>query len=430
MNFKDFTKKQKVFVAAGGAIVLVFLLVLVGIMPGRKENNERIDLKIWGIDERETIWERTAARFQKTYPNVRFSYESIDPERYEEELIDALASGKGPDIFMFNSKWLLEHGNKTATAPPDTISVEIFKSIFPKVAELDFIKKNEIYAMPVSIDTLALVYNRDIFDKRGVVFPPDTWEKFENMVPTLRVIDRGNITMPAAAIGGTSRNIADAGDIISLLMMQNGAKMVNENFTAAEFTRDKGISAVGFYTQFSNAASSSYTWNDSLDYSIDSFADEKTAMIFAYADDLAKISAINPFLDMAIAPMPQVDKTNPINFANYWGLGVSGNSLDKKMAWNFVVFATTDKTSASDYLITTGRPPALRSLIDESLNNPDIGVFAKQSLTARSWLQIDDDLVTKVFDSMVDLIVTKQLSVYESIQRAETEITRAMQIKD
>ncbi len=424
-----FTKQQLIFISVSGAVVLIFILLLVGIIPGRRDRGgEQVELVIWGVDD-EDIWRGTINGFREIYPSARPTYKQIDEDNYEDELINALAAGNGPDIFMFKSSWLGEHKNKIIPAPEDKISMETFSALFPQVAEQDFILNEKVYSMPLFIDTLALFYNRDILDRRGIVFPPETWEEFEAAVPKLREIENGRITLAAAAIGGTSETVLNSYDILSLLMLQSGVPMVNSRFDRADIANKNGERALEFYAQFANPQNPLYTWDGTLGSTIDSFSNETSAMIFAYQGDIEKIEEKNPFLDFDARPVPQISKDNPVNVARYYGLSVSAGSDNKDIAWDFVVFATTDRSNATRYVSETGRPPALRFLINDYINNPEIGVFSRQALTAKSWLKIDEAAIKDSFDGMIGAVLSGELDSRDAIRQAESEITTLMRKK-
>jgi len=419
---KEFTKEQTIFLAVGVGLILVLLLVFVGVLPGGRGGEEQTELTIWGLDEDTRIWRTTISRFRNSYPDVSVNFMEIDPENYESELLNALAANKGPDVFMFNSKWFVEHGDKVVPAPSTKITASTFAGLFPQVVEEDFVSSDRIYAMPLSVDTLALLYNRDIFDKKGVVFPPKTWSEFEEAVAKIRVFQNGAITEKAAAIGGTSKSVSNAVDLVGLLMMQHGSTIVNENFTRASLGRE-GEAGLTQYTKFANPQDPLYTWRDSFGSSDESFANEEVAMVFAYPSDVKEIQDKNPFLDFEISKIPQVNVDNPVNFANYWGLAVSSGSQSPDAAWDFVIFATTDKTSAEDYASQVGHAPALRFLIDNYLNNPDVGIFAEQALTAQSWPQVNDDEIDTLFNDMIRSVIEGEATVNKAISSARAEIT-------
>ena len=419
---KEFSKEQTIFLAAGAALVVTLILVFIGVLPGGKRGEEKINISVWVLDEDTEIWDPILIRFENSYPDINATLEEIAPGNYENELLNALAAGRGPDVFMFNSKWLIEHGDKIAPAPSNKMTAETFSGFFPQVAEQDFVSEGRIYAMPLFVDTLALLYNRDIFDAKGVVFAPGTWKEFEEAVAKLRTFENGKMGDKAAAIGGTSASVSNAVDLVGLLMLQNGSTIVNESFTRADFGRE-GEAGLLQYTKFADPQSPLYTWDDSLGLSNEVFANGEVAMAFAYPSDVREIKDTNPFLDFEVSKMPQLDKSNPVNFANYWGLAVRSGSSNLSAAWDFTIFASTDKASAENYIIETGHAPALRFSINNYLNNPDIGVFAGQALTARSWPQADDDQVDTIFNDMIKDVISDGVTVEAAISSARSALT-------
>ena len=405
-----FTKQQLIFLGAVGIIILVFIVIL---FAGGRKNTERINLTVWGVDD-ELAWDYAISRYQRLHPNVRIEYTELTPETYEKELINALAAGRGPDIFTINNRWTAKHADKIVPMPAEKMSANAFTGLFPQVAEHDFLSSDgQIYGLPLSIDTLALFYNRDVFDKRGVALPPKTWDEFLAVIPKFPI-------STAAAIGGSTDSIPNAPDILELLMLQTGALSPDE-YPSETIDSEEGENALEFYARFTNSKDSSYTWNDSFASAVEAFAEGKVAMTFGYANDIPEIKSKNPFLNFAVESAPQTDLDQPISIANYWALTASSKTQSPETAWDFIVFATTDKEAASYYLTSTGRPPALRFLIDEYLNDSAFGVFARQALTARSFYQGDDIAVRAIFDKAIKKAVSGN-SITEILQEAETEL--------
>ena len=422
MQLSQLTRKQIITFGAIGLGVLILILVLIGFLPGRR-GGDRVSLEFWGIDD-EKVWEPTIKSFRRVYPEVSIDYTEVDPDSYESDLVNALAAGRGPDVFMFKSTWLSKHQNKLYPAPTSKISADTVSGLFPQVVLADFVSDERVYALPVSVDTLALVYNRDIFDRKGVALPPKTWSDFEAAIGKLRAFEGGNLTLAGASIGGVSRNIPNTPDILSLLLIQRGSLVISPDLGKVDLTDRTAEEAVTFYLNFGDPESSVYTWNSNFDSSIEAFADERAAMILAYADELSEIEERNPSIDLAVSQTPQFTLAEPINFAKYWGLAVSSTSAveARAAAWDFVIFATTDETSATGYLKATSRPPALRFLINQYLNDSNFGVFAGQALTAKSWPQPDENKVKSIFDKMIESVSAGELSLKEALERAEVEL--------
>src|SRR3989344_1978248 len=171
------TRPQLIIVGVAGFIVLFFLLGFLGVIPIFRDDvaRQNVKLEVWGIDD-QGPWGDAIARYNGLYPGSSVRYTKIDETNYEQQLLDALAAGTGPDIFMFHNTWLPKHQNKIVGATAEQISVSTFRNLFPPVAEEDFINNGQIFASPIYIDTLALFYNRDILAAKQVAIVPTTWD--------------------------------------------------------------------------------------------------------------------------------------------------------------------------------------------------------------------------------------------------------------
>lgn len=422
----------------GAVMLLVLILGGLFIFGGRNkiEKPPEVRLTVWGVEPRDAFYEGLN-NYRALRTNVRVDYKEINPANYEAELLNALAAGQGPDVFMFKNTWLPKHYNKIAPVGDSQFNLAQLQQIFPMVAEQDFAPDGLIYALPLYIDTLALYYNADIFNTAGVAVPPATWLDFQNLVTKLRQIDKQkNITRAAAAIGGSAKSVDAAGDILSLLMLQSGAEMTDKDFTRAtfgDFVGDirPGEIALDFYTKFSDSNSAFYTWTDGLGFSLDSFSSGKTAMMFNYLFQKNYLQSKNPFLKFKIIPMLQPSVGDAaVNYASYWGLAVSNKSAVPEWAWDMVIFLATDEPAGESFLKTTGHSPALRSLIQKHLNDPELGIFAKQALSARSWPQIDEKSVANIFSQMIEAVNSRQLESQNALDQAEAQVTDLIRLRN
>lgn len=411
-----------------GLVVVFFVLVFIGVIPGLKSDNpsagQEISLSFWGVDKPSAI-QPVIDSYVGLNSNVKITYRQIDSSSYEKTLIDALATGQGPDVFMFNNNWLLKHGNKAMPAPASQISADVVASLFPAIVSQNFVSGGSVYALPLYADTLALLYNKNILDAAGIAVLPKTWDEFRSVIPSVRKFNQFNqISRPAAAIGGSAKSVDNAGDLINLIIAQfsGGADKVAEKDSGVRFGKE-ALDALNFYVDFANPASSFNTWNDSLKYSLDSFAEGTTAMIFNYASSFPKIKSKNPYLDFGISAMPQISlDAQPVNYADYWGLAVSKQSKNGAWAWHFIVSSATNVSIAETYSKNNSLPPALLSLIEKYKNDPKIGVFARQILTARSWSQPDGTEVKNILSNMVESVLGGKASSQNALNEAQDAI--------
>jgi multiple sugar transport system substrate-binding protein len=430
------TQNQIRIVGFLGVCALLAVVVLYIGWRDPSETNKRVELTVWGTEDASRVWEGIRMNYQTVYPNTQIDYVQFPEETYEESLINAFAAGSGPDIFMFHSSWLLEHYDKSAPAPSDLISLNDIQRLFPQVVEEDLVLTYdqeggsfaEVYAMPLYVDTLALIYNKDILDARRIAVLPETWSDFKRTVLGLRTLSYGKITQAAAAIGGTEASVAYAPDILALIMRQFGAEMVDLNERQALFSSSEGKDALSFYLQFTDPTSAYYTWNDWFDNSIESFAKKQVGMIFGYSRTIDKIREQNAYLNIGVQYMPQAnDGSEVVNTADYWGLGVWKDTKNYRDAWQFIIRTTTSADIMRSYAASTGKPPALRVLINDYLTHPTLGVFAEQALTARSWQKVNAGSIDTIFNTMISRTLDGSVTVDKAVEQADEAVTQLLQ---
>jgi multiple sugar transport system substrate-binding protein len=426
---QNLSRNQIIIIGIAGIVVLFFVLLFLGVIPGLKTDSQggiRIGggndtaITLWGSANDKEAIQLLIDGFLKIQKGYKIEYtEFYDQESYENALLNAMATGNAPDIFMIHNTWLPKHYNKIAPLPASMLTLSQFQQLFPDVATYNFTGNGQIYALPLYIDTLALIYNKSIINAKGVAVLPTSWHDFQNIIPQLTQINASRqITRPGAAIGGSEKSIDHATDLLNLLLMQ----FVGNGTGEGADVKGNQLSALNFYTQFSNPSSAYYTWNDNLIYSLDGFANETTAVIFDYASQIPLIKSKNPYLNIGVAPMPQTGEDQVINYANYWGLTVSNQSKLQTIAWNFILYAAANPDASDLYLKSAQKPPALRSLIVKYKDDPDLGIFARQALSANSMYQTDSTAVKKILSNMIELILSGRLDTQKALDVMKSQI--------
>jgi multiple sugar transport system substrate-binding protein len=434
-SLDSFVKNRKVIIAAGvfmTAMIILMLANALGFNPREREKVLNADLRIWGLWDDSQLMDGYIADFRKQYPNVKIEYRKLTPQEYETDLINALAENRGPDIFAMHHTWYSKHKNKLAPMPEEIMTVKEYKDRFVDVVYEDFVVEDKVYGFPLYTDTLALFYNKDAFSDAGIANPPATWQEVQQIVPRLTKIDQfGNFIQSGIALG-TGDNINRSPDLLATLMIQTGAQMTNPNdYTKISFTQGREQSgqninpaelAMEYYTDFSNPRKTVYTWNSTLNNSIDAFYEREVAMMIGYSYQVEAIKAKAPRLNFAVAPLPQVSLESGLaNYANYWGYGVSSQSQYKNEAYTFLKFMT-EKEQSQEYFLNTKRPTPRRDLIDLQSQDIDYGVFVKQVLQAKTWRQPDNNTVDKILIEAINNVNLGLFSYSRAMSQAQAQI--------
>jgi ABC-type glycerol-3-phosphate transport system substrate-binding protein len=426
---------------------------------GVKEAIKPIKLVYWRVwDDQDSMIDIINA-YREFHPYVDIVYRQLRYEEYENALKEAWLRDEGPDIFSIPNTWIgkyqdlilplpekitipYQHVKKTLwkkeliteLKTEKTLSLKNLRENFVDAVYKDIIRDNTILALPLSLDTLVLFYNKDLLNNANLPLPPKTWDEFKDQAEKMTFLDKqGNILQAGAALG-TAENIIRSTDILSLLMMQNGTQMIGEGGQAvfdqpAPDNREysPGQDALRFYTDFSNPSREIYTWNDKMPQSLDAFIQGKAAFFFGYSYHLAQIQAQAPKLNFDISPIPQLSGTlKEVNFANYWTETAYYKTKHPNEAWDFIQFATSEK-QVNKYLEKTKKPTALKALINQQLEDYDLETFARQVLTSRSWYQGKDfNAVENIFKEMINSVVEGKATYGEAINQAVAKVNQTL----
>lgn len=424
-----------------------------------------ITLNYWRVYDGPDNFQPMIDAYRAMHPFISINYRKLNYDEYEQALVDALAEDRGPDIFSIQNTWVRKYQSKIAPLPETTsivypitkgtlkketipelrttrsVTVTDIKNNFVGTVYGDVVlpkdNKERIYALPLSVDTLAMYYNKDLLNNAGIAELPKYWNRdFQQAVKKLTKQDaRGEIIQSGVALGG-SVNIERSADILAALMMQNGAIMMEGNSVTfnqipaifRERGYNPGLEAIRFYSDFANPAKEVYAWNSSLENSLNSFIDGKLAIFFGYSYDLPIIKARAPKLNFAIAKFPQIEgSSSEANAANYWVETVSTKSKYQNEAWDFIQFMTTKPEQNKKYLELAHKPAALRTLVSEQLNNEELNVWAGQVLTAKSWYRGRDIAAAeKALNEMMDAAVANPEQLEEAAGLAAGRIQQTI----
>ena len=413
-----------------GISAIVAVLVFAGVVPWLGNSKAKFggEVVAWG-----TLPKRSAdafiLSFNKKHANeFVFNYVEKDRESFDKELTEALASGVGPDLIILPQDLIVRYQNKIFTIPFDSYPLRTFKDNFVEEGEL-YVTPDGVLGLPLYVDPIIMYWNRDIFSSLGIARPPLYWDELLTLAPEISLTDSvGNINRSAVSFGEFS-NINNAKDVLSMLILQTGSKIV-------DFVEDRGFvsalsgsgpeSALRFFTQFSDPVKRTYSWNKSLPTSKDYFASGKLAVYFGPASELSEIVAKNPHLNFDLAEVPQVREGGiRATFGNISAISVLKAS--KKIETAFVAaFALSGEESASDIAEAIKLAPARRSLLGVDKSDPYSPVFYKGALISKGWLDPNPLETERIFQVMVEGVTSGRDSESGAIRRAHLELDRLL----
>ena len=155
----------------------VFVTVLAGCGGSNGKSSDAITVNIWDANQQKGIQE-IADKWTKT-SGVKVNVEVVDWDNYWTLLEAGASGGTMPDVFWMHSNTAQMYmENDLLLDLTDYISkdssVDLSK-YYEGVKNLYTRNDGKVFALPKDHDTIALLYNKAIFDKYGVEYPTDAW---------------------------------------------------------------------------------------------------------------------------------------------------------------------------------------------------------------------------------------------------------------
>ncbi|MCX6781766.1 MAG: extracellular solute-binding protein [Candidatus Magasanikbacteria bacterium] len=415
-------QRKNIFVFV--TMILVVFLVFTGfgckgLSAEQQQATKAVSLEYWTVNDDVDAINELIAKYKAERPYLSVVVKQLRSDELYDRLLEALSEDKGPDIVSVHVRELRKFQSKLATMPPsisDTTmlnqknligQVETIVTTRPvamptafgidreylQTVKKDVIIDNKIYGLPLSLDTMAIYYNKDLLDRSQVAEPPTTWEEFQAAVRKISKYsaDTGKIIQSGVAMGSAG-NVVGIDDILYTLFKQSNVEVISRDnraiFNVAPSNlggaESPAASVMTFYTDFANPTRDTYSWNESMDDSLESFIQGKVAFFIGYSYHNSQIKARAPQLNYGVLPMLQLDPEKPANAANYWIQTVVGKSKHPSEAWGLINYMTHSQATEG-YLNKTKRPTALRNLVNKQKEDIDLSPFVSQLLIAENW---------------------------------------------
>ncbi len=414
--------------------VFVFFIIVGAILfstyRSKSNSSTNINITIWGTLPAESFNSFTSKFFNEKGLKYTVNYIEKSNNSFDTELAEAIASGYGPDAIVLPDDRILRHSNKIFTIPYTSFPVLKFKNTFIEEAEL-YLTKTGILALPLMVDPIIMYWNRDIFNNIGVTIPPKSWTEISALVPRITVKDQSQNIIRSTVALGEFRNVSNAKDILSALIIQSGGNIVSagsegtyksvlkDNFG---LPKSPAVLALEFFTNFSNPAKVNYSWNRSLPKSIDVFTNGDLALYFGRASEYLIIKNRNPNLNFAVGLLPQIANVRTYHtLGNIYGLAIMKNSANPAGAYTVLSILTS--AEAYGFWADIFRiPSARRDILNFPSDNAVMTVFNQSAIIAKGWLDPNERETDLVFQEMVESYTTGRQNIDSAISTASDRL--------
>lgn len=417
-------------------------------------------MQVWTSREGETI-DALAREFVSAVqiPGLLVDVVSFDSDEIlQRKLVDVLAEGKGPDVVLTNGEWIASNTEKLIPLEQgEGFGISEYGASFVRLASELLIQEDNIYGVPLAVDTLAVAYNEEHLIDRLLNRnqPGRTWTEFRQDVELLTKQDNSFSRFARSGVAmGRVDNVHHGAFLLENIMLQHGTPFFSEDNTVAKFASTMGVTPEGkrqnfgvegvkFFTSFANNQYKNFSWNqhlaayDDVNREFTSFVNGDVSMVFVSPEDiytLQTLIASNKSLlsgtisekNMHVAFLPQIldpeNSTSRVILGELFAGAVPRMTPFSDQAWRFLKYLSK-KDTQSGFHDATKLPTARLDLIVEQAAEPEIGIFARQAKFARSNLIPTDKNSFRRQLEMVVQRVNEGEDAEKLLRSLETEMT-------
>ena len=303
-----------------------------GTENGSAVSDDTLTVTIWdngqkaGLDQ--IIADYTEATGQKAQIQV------VNWDQYWALLEAGATGGELPDVFWMHSNEAyryMSNGILMDLSDKVSESEKLNMDQFPEDIRNLYQYEGKTYAIPKDVDTIALWYNKTMFDEAGISYPDESWTWDDYYEAAVK------LTKEDGSQFGTAMNPTNNQDGWMNIVYSMGGTVINENKTHSGFDDPNTIKAMEYLDKLiknamPSAASMSETGNDVLFYS------GKIAMLpFGswMVSPLKENEYVAANCDVAVLPK-DAQSGRRVSIYNGLGWAVSSNTKNPEAAWQLV----------------------------------------------------------------------------------------------
>lgn len=348
-------------------------------------------------DENAAIFK--AAKQYQDEKGVEVTVESTAPPEMLNKLITAVRGGGGPDVVSVDSAWNATLGAAQILTDITDRFAPISDQFFPGPVDTGrYLGKQ--YAAPWYTNNVALFYNTKLFADAGIDGPPATWDELVEKGKALTSGDKYGLMLGGGGFGAFE---------FWPFAWQNGATLISDDGTQAEFGSEAGLAAWTYYSGLyltekivpEDVKSAGESW----DQVFAPFIQERAAMVMSGDWAIFAFKEGNPDLEFSVAPLPKGKEAATV--IGGYNLGIPATSQNVDAAWDFITWLTAKEQES--ILQAYNRIQARADIVDSEYakQDPLLQVFIEQSPVGRArasvpaWDEIENTIMADAWDSVI-----------------------------
>ena len=396
------------------SIMMSLLLVLTALTVGIQAQDV-IEIEYWqyNFGPRVDAMNELIAQFEAENPDVRVIHNSdLALDNYRDEIAASAPAGVGPDVVTLFYGWIpaFVDAGYLVPLPAEDFPAEWIESFFsPMVANSNF--EGEYWAIPTAVRSLALFWNKDLFEAAGLdpEVPPTTLDELLEMaIATTQYDGEGTDILNIVAEGFAPAPTAqDHHWFREVLVRQFGGVPYSDDGRTVMWNSEEGCEAFRYLVAFETEHKTGS--NDLFTDATTAFVDGLSALHIDGSFRLGTIANNNPDLNFGVTELPVGPNGERHTFGSYWTHGITRRAAADEArldaATRFLQFITT-ADAGTLWVNQVGELPAqLEAASDQALiDDPILGPFSAGLEYANATFFIDESQQRQHIVDALDLV--------------------------
>lgn len=412
------------------ALTMILLLVLTVIPLSSALAQDSIRVSLWASGS-PTFREAKIELFESKYPHINVEWETtVAFANYFSRLLTLIAGGQAPDVIEMNVENFPDYARRGVFEPLDGLIADSGMDIDDFFAgPLGIFSYDGVqYGLPRSFSTVAVFFNKDLFEEAGVEIPTaDTYWTWDEYVENAKKLTRGEGAQRQFGLVPGNVITPWAGAYIPGM----GVDWINEEGTEVMFDSPEALAVSQLVVDLFHVhevAPSFTTLQDAG--ALNLFQTGRVAMFESGPWNIPTLRESVTF-EWDVMHRPVLVEPSTESFANM--VGISSSSDKKDLAWEFIQAWTSDpdiQALRAEFMeeIPPVQSVALSSAYLDNTPPNNISVFVDaaeygRAVQAPQWAEIRFGIGPRYLDAML----LGHMSVEDAMRAINREVNELLQ---
>jgi multiple sugar transport system substrate-binding protein len=391
----------------------------IGAIAGARAQAVEIEYWQYVFDARIKAMNELIKRFEAANPGIKVKHTTFPYADYQTKIAAAVPAGQGPDVVQLYYGWLDNFvGAKfIQPLPRDAFPHDMIeKEFYPIVQTMK--RDGEYYGLPTAVRTLALFYNKKLFQEAGLDpnKPPQTLDDYlEAAKKTVKRDPAGNMLSAGAVIDMPGQDLHWWREV---LLRQMGGKPYSDDNKTVAYDSEAGAKALNWYADLQRVHKVGQA--GFMDEGQAAFRAGRAAMTVDGSFRLGAFGGIKNF-EWGVTELPASADGKRSNFASYWVNAITAKPTGAKLeaAKKFMAF-TTSPEAMQVWLDMVGELPARKAAAEteKNLGHPIYGPFLKALNYSQATVFVDELAQRQVGLDMTNRVLIQNQDAKASLAEA------------